>query len=320
MGQTLFVILLETTPILLAALGGAFTQQANILNIALEGMMLIGAFAAIAIGAATQSLVLAVAGAVLAGLLLSLLFAWVSLGLRADEIVAGIGINLLADGITVFLLEHLYQNEGSFSPQHLPQLWKLELGPLARIPLLGPMLEGQTVIVVAALLLVPLSWLVLYRTRFGVHLRAVGESEEAAVAAGIDPRRVKLAAVLVSGALCGLAGAQLAMGTLGIFSRGMTSGRGFIALAALVFGGATPGGTFVASLLFGAADGVADRLQVVQVVPSQIVLMLPYLVTILALTAAAVRRRRLTRRGVDRTTPNSGELGTPRGRLSTGGP
>ena len=285
----LFAIVLQTTPILLAALGGAFTQQANILNIALEGMMLTGAFASIAVGAATQSAAAAVAAAVGAGLAMALLFAWASLHLRADFIVAGIGINLLADGVTVFLLERLYHNEGSYSPFEFPSLWTIGLGPLRNIPVLGPALSGQSVIVFAALALVPLSSLILYRTKFGIHLRAVGENEEAAVAAGVNPVRMKFAAVLISGALSGLAGAQLAMGTLDIFVRGMSSGRGYIALAALTFGAARPGGTFLACLLFGIADAASDKLQFYDI-PNQLVLMVPYAVTIAALALAALRR------------------------------
>lgn len=290
-GQTLFVVLLQTTPLLLAALGGAFTQKANILNVALDGMMLIGAFTAIAVGAATQSVMLALLGAVGAAVALALLFGWVSLILRADFIVAGIGINLLAQGITIFLLGKIYNNEGSFSPQRFPQLWRIRLGPLANVPILGPGLDGQSVLVVLALLLVPVSWWIMYRTRFGLRVRAVGENQEAAVAAGVSATRMKFQTVLISGVLCGLAGAQLAMGTLNIFVRDMTSGRGFIALAALTFGNAEPFGTFVAAIIFGAANAASDRLQFLHL-SSYLVLMLPYLVTVAALWFAAVRRRR----------------------------
>jgi ABC-type uncharacterized transport system permease subunit len=292
MGQTLHLILLDTSPILLAALGGAYTQRANILNVALDGMMLMGAFTAIAVGAASDSIVLALGIAIGAGMALSLIFGSVSLALKANFIVAGIGINLLADGITVLLLERLYQNEGSFSPQHFPQIWQVHLGTLAQLPFLGPMLEGQTIIVPVALLLVPIFWWVLRYTRFGLRLRAVGENEDAAIAAGIRPRRIKLAAVLISGALSGLAGAQLAVGTLNIFSRGMTNGRGYIALAALTFGNATPIGTLLAAVIFGSADAAADRLQVLDILPSQLVLTFPYVITILALAVDSLRSRR----------------------------
>ncbi|MCL6521713.1 MAG: ABC transporter permease [Firmicutes bacterium] len=293
----LFTILLKTTPILLAGLGGAFTQQADILNIGLEGMMLVGAFAAVSVGAATQSALLAVLAAVAAGLLFAALYGYVSLRLKADYIIVGIGINLLAQGVTVFLLNQLYHNEGNFSPEKFPQLWRLEWAPLARVPLVGPMLEGQSAIALLALLLVAAGHLLLYRTRVGVHIRAVGENPEAAAAAGIDPVRVKFLTVMISGLLTGLAGAQLSMATLDMFVRNMTNGRGFIAVAAETFGNATPLGTLVASLVFGAADAVSDRMQTGNL-PPQFVLMVPYLVTLVALAVMMLRqqaRRRTVR-------------------------
>lgn len=289
----LFALLLKATPILYAALGGAFTQQANILNIGLEGLMLVGAFAAVSVGAATQSALLAVAAAVAASLLLSVVYAFLSLKLRADFIIVGIGINLLASGVTVFLLNRLYQSEGNFSPDAFPHLWVLHAPLLGGIPVLGPLLQGQTVLVPLALALVAVSHVVLYRTRIGLHVRAVGENVDAAQAAGIHPNRVKFIAIMVCGVLCGLGGAQLSMATLDMFVRNMTNGRGFIAVAAETFGNATPLGTFIASLIFGTADAISDRLHA-GVLPPQVVLMLPYIVTLVAL-AVMMQRQRLRR-------------------------
>lgn len=293
-GSTLFTILLDTTPIWLAALGGAFTAKANVLNIALEGMILIGAFVAVAIGSATQSATLAVIAAILAGILLALIFAWASLYLRADVVVAGLGINLVAEGVTVFLLERIYNNEGDYQPLTFPHLWTLNLGPARNIPILGPMLQGQTIIVLIGLALIPISAWLLFRTRFGLRVRAVGEAEDAAIAAGINPDRMKLWTILISGALSGLAGAQLAMATLDMFVRDMSGGRGYIALAALTFGAANPVGTFLASLIFGAANAMSDRLQLLQnpSIPPQFAIMVPYVVTVVALILAALRRYR----------------------------
>lgn len=293
-----FAVLSQTVPILLAALGGAFTQQANILNVALDGIMLMGAFSAISVGAATQNIWAAIAAAVVTGLALAVLFGWVSLWLGADFIVAGIGIGLLTSGVSLFLLERLYHSEGNYTPHQFPHLPDLRLGPLAHIPILGWALEGQSIIVVAALVLVPVSHHVLYRTRFGLHLRAVGEDEAAAVAAGLRPRTIRMGTVLISGALAGLAGAQLAMGQLDQFVTQMTGGRGFIALAALFVGGATPWGTFLGSLIFGFATAVADQLQFLNL-PSDLVLMVPYGVTVAVLlfrpVAARVRVARRSR-------------------------
>lgn len=291
-------LVLYTTPILLAGIGAAYTQQANILNIALEGMMLTAAFFAIAVGSATQSIPLALLAAVVASMLMAAIFAYVSLVLRADVIVAGIGINLLASGLTVFLLERLYNNEGSYSPFPFPELWSLRLpSDWSTIPVVNIfyyLFNDQTVIVFLALALVVISHIVLYRTKLGVHIRATGENPEAVQAAGLDPTRLKIIAVIISGLCGGLGGAQLAMATLNQFVRDMTNGVGFIGLAAEIFGNATPVGTLVASTIFGFADAVADKVQVLTTIhiPPQLVLMLPYIVTVLALTFAMVRRRR----------------------------
>ena len=286
----LFTILVKMTPILFAAIGGAFTQQGNILNIGLDGMMLVGAFAAISVGALTGSAWMGVLAGLIAGLLLALLFAWASLWLKADFIVVGIGVNLLAAGLTVFLLNSVYKTSGNLSPPGFPQLMRLNLGPLQNIPIIGPAMHGQTILVLLGLLLVPAAWWVMFRTKFGVHLRSVGEDEDAAHAAGLKVRRIKMNSVLISGALSGVGGAQLAMASLNSFGQDMTAGRGFIAVAALTFGMARPLGTFIATLIFGIAQGIADQLQFVGW-SSSLALMVPYVITIIALVFAALRAR-----------------------------
>ncbi|MDO5285414.1 MAG: ABC transporter permease [Actinomycetia bacterium] len=277
--------LMFLTPILLAAIGGAITQQADILNIGLEGLMLVGAFSAIAVGAATKSALAGVLAAVVSALLLSVVYAVCTLWLKADFIVVGIGVNILALGLTVFLLQTLYGSPGS-----TPASVTISL-PKPHVPVLG----DQTALVYLALLCVPAYAFLLYRTRFGVHLRAVGENLPAATAAGIDGTRVKFISVMLCGALCGLAGAQLSMANLGSFTTNMTAGRGFIAVAALTFGRARPVPTLVAAVIFGLADAVADRLGVAGV-NSNLAKMAPYIITIVALTLASMdimkRRRR----------------------------
>jgi simple sugar transport system permease protein len=237
-------------------------------------------------------------GAILSAMAMSAIFAYVVLVLKADVFVAGIGINLLADGLTVFLLERFYRNEGSFTPETFPTLWRLTL-PVSwtKDPVLGVVyhtLNSQTVIVLLALVLVVVSHFVLYRTKIGIHIRATGENPEAVEAAGLNPTTLKIATVMISGACAGLGGAQLAMATLNQFVREMTNGVGFIGLSAEIFGNATPIGTLIASLVFGLANAVADRVQVIPNlnVSPDLVLMLPYVVTLLALTLAMIRRRR----------------------------
>jgi simple sugar transport system permease protein len=286
---TLAVVLAKTTPLLLAAIGGAATQMGNILNIGLEGMMLIGAFTAVVVGAATNPWI-GVLAAVGAAVLLALVFAVASLVFKADFIVVGIGVNLLAVGVSVLLLQVMYGNPGVTPGNVKAILPKLDLGPIGDIPILGPAINNQTILVWLAFLLVPAYSFLLYRTRYGVHLRAVGEDEPAAIAAGINVFNVKFVSILISGVMCGLAGAQLAMATLGTFTAGMTSSRGFIAVAALTFGLAKPTRTMVACLIFGAADAFADRLSLAGANAS-LSLMTPYAVTIIALVLAALRMK-----------------------------
>ena len=289
---TLAVILAKVAPLLLAALGGAFTQQGNILNIGLEGMMLIGAFTAIAVGSTVDNALIGVLAAMAAGLVLALIYAAATLGLKADFIVVGIGVNLLAAGMSVFLLQVIYGNPGVTPGDATIRLPRIDLGPIGDIPVIGQAFDRQTAIVWLALLAVPLASFVLYRTRYGVHLRAVGEDEHAAEAAGISVNRVKFISILISGLLCGLAGAQLAMATLGSFTANMTAGRGFIAVAALTFGLARPVRTMVAAFIFGAADAIADLMGIAGI-NSNLALMTPYVITIIALVLMGLRFRKV---------------------------
>ena len=219
--------LVQTTPILLAALGTMITSRANILNVAIEGMALVAAFAAVAVGKAANSALLGFASAVAGSTAMALLFGSVAIGLGADFIVAGLGLNILAAGGTLFILEEVYQDPGGLRPDTFPDIWHVPANSLHWLPVLGPALERQSFIVLLALAAVPLCALLLYRTPFGYALRAVGEDEQAAVAAGIHASRMKLFAVLISGVFAGLAGAQLAMDRLHFFLPDMTSGRGF---------------------------------------------------------------------------------------------
>lgn len=281
------VILIKVAPILLAAIGGAFTQQADILNIGLEGNMLVAAFSAIWVGSSTGSWVVGVLAAVVASVVLSLLYALCALIFKADFFVVGIGVNLLAAGLTVFMMQLLYQNVGSTPPEASITLPRIDLGPIGAIPILGPALNNQTPLVWLSLLSVPAFWWILYRTKFGVQLRAVGEDPGAAAAAGISLTGKKFWSIIWAGILCGFAGAQLSMATLGSFTANMTSGRGFIAVAALTFGRARPVPTMVAALLFGTADALADQLTVAGF-SSNLALMTPYVITILALVVVGL--------------------------------
>lgn len=288
---TLSTALRAATPLILAGLGGLVSLQTGDLNIALEGMMLVGAFFAIVGSFFFESAAAGVLLGALAALLYAALFAAFIIPLRGDVFVVGIALNILALGLTTFLLRLIFDVRGSFSSPQIQPLPHLDLPFLAGIPILGPILNDHSLFVYFSLLLVAVFWVLVYRTPLGFYLRAAGEHPEALETAGISVSRIRWIASLISGLMCGLAGAHLSLGYLVLFAENMTAGRGFIALAAVIFGGANPLGMGLTALLFGFADGLSLRLQNIGV-PSQIILMLPYLTTLLALIVRALQGRR----------------------------
>jgi len=258
------------TPLILAALGGLFSERSGVINIALEGMMLAGAFTAAAMTYATGNPWLGLLSAMAAGVLIALIHAVACIRFRADQVVVGTAINILMIGLPGFLSGALFLSSGS-----TPQLPIEQLIPLAPI--------------LMAFALVPLTWYVLYRTPFGLRLRAVGEHPAAADAAGVDVARVRYIAVLLSGALAAMGGAYLSIGQSSLFTRNMTSGRGFIALAALIFGKWRPVQTLLTCLFFGLTEAVTIQMQGVVKLPSgedipvQFIQVVPYVLTIVVL-------------------------------------
>ena len=283
------------TPILLAALGGAICQKAGVFNIALEGLMLTGAFAAVAGSYLFGSSLLGVLTAVVAAALLAALMALFTVTLGGDEIVTGIAINLLATGLTVFLLRSLFGVRGAFQDPAIVGLEKIDLPVLSTIPVLGPLLSGHSWIVYLSLLLVVLVQLLLYRHRIGLRLRGVGENPEAAKTLGIRVETLRFGALVVSGILCGLAGAQLSLGSVTLFVENMSAGRGWMAVVAVMLGQGHPVGVFAASLVFGFTDSLGFRLQGLRL-PSQLTETTPYLVTLMSLFLFSMLRRRHQRR------------------------
>jgi general nucleoside transport system permease protein len=281
------------SPILLAALGGIFSQRAGIFNIALEGYMLLGAFVSVLVTSVTGSIPLALAAAVLASMLLALAMGVFVIALRGDEIIVGIAVNLLAVGLTAFFLQELTSG-ASFLRVDL-SLPNVDLPFLEPVPVIGPLLAHQSVLVWLSFLLIPLVSWTLFRSGLGLRMRAVGENRDAAISAGVAPDRLRFIAFAITGAFCGLAGAELALGVVSLFSINMTAGRGIIAFAAVTFGAAVPRWVVLAALLFGFADAVANRMQTLGL-PVQFVLMVPYLLTIVVLLTVAVPWSRLLRR------------------------
>ena len=280
-------------PILLAALGGALCQRVGIFNIALEGLMLSGAFGAVAGSYWFHSSGLGVATAVLASVLLAAVFAVFTVKLGSDEIVTGIAINLLAAGLTVFLLRTLFGVKGAFQDPAIVGLGAIEIPGIRLLPILGPLLSGHSWIVYMSIFLVLTIQFFLFRHRLGLHLRGVGENPEAARTLGVQVSALQFGTILVSGALCGLAGAQLSLGNVSLFVENMSAGRGWMAVVAVMLGRGHPLGVLAASLLFGFTDSLGFRLQGLRL-PSQFTETVPYLVTLLSLFLVATYRRRQT--------------------------
>ncbi|HUR95956.1 MAG TPA: ABC transporter permease [Gemmatimonadales bacterium] len=277
------------TPLLLAATGETITERAGVVNLGLEGMMLAGALAA-TLGATTLGPWTGVVLAVFAGMLLAGVFAAVAIGARADQIIAGTALTLGAIGLTGTIYRQAYGTAGAGLA--LPTLTPVPVPGLARIPLLGPALFEQPAPTYLALLALPLVWWVLFRTRAGLALRATGEGAAMARAAGVRTRLVRTTATIVGGGFAGLAGATLVLAQVGTFAERMTAGRGYVAIAIVVLGRWHPAGVAIASLLFGAATALQYVFQSLGLrVPYQLFLMLPYLLTLLALAGGAGRAR-----------------------------
>ncbi|MBW3604239.1 MAG: ABC transporter permease [Actinobacteria bacterium] len=270
----------NATPLAFAALGGLFSERSGVINIGLEGMMLISAFAGVAGAQGSGSTVFGLLVALAVGLLFGLVHAVASITFEADQIISGIAINLLALGGTGLLMV-LFFGSGGTSPRIEP-FSRIDIPLLADIPIVGAIFS-QSVLVYLLYALVPITWWVLYRSRFGLRLRAVGEVPEAVDTAGVNVFRLRYIGVGLSGMLAGLGGAFLSMSLLSAFTEGMTNGRGFIALAALIFGRWNPVGAFAAALLFGFAQAVVFRGGIGFTVPQEFIEMFPYLLVIVAL-------------------------------------
>ena len=287
---------LVSTPLLLTAIAGMLNRIGGIVNIALEAMMLAGAYVALVASSATQSWPVALLAAALTGALIGLLFSLTVTRLRANEIVAGLGFNVAIAGLIGFILKDYYQSSGQLRLDDVVMLPRIDLPIIQDVPILGAILSDKDPVTWLAWLSVPASAFFLTRTAAGLRLRAAGEAPAASIALGLRPLLTRDLSTVFAGAMAGLAGAQLSIGIVGLFTIGISAGRGFIALAAFYFGRNRPGLTALGALLFGAFDSAQINLQGRGVAP-ELVQMLPYLVVVAVLTALglAERRRRLLR-------------------------
>jgi ABC-type uncharacterized transport system permease subunit len=301
MDYPMFLQLLDSTlrlatPLLLACLAGLFSERAGIFDIGLEGKMLMAAMSAGAVAYLTGSVWIGLLAAIAGSMLFALVHGVASITFRGNQLISGVALNFVASGITVLIAQDLFGQGGRtpplagaarFNPIDLPFAQEL-----SGVPILGPfyaeVISGHTILVYVALLLVPVSWWVLYRTRFGLRLRAVGENPASVDTAGVSVVRLRYAAVMITGVLCGLAGAYLATGLQAGFGREMTAGRGYIALAALIFAKWRPWYCLWATLLFGFLQALALRPDLIQntigiAVPVPALDALPYVLTVVVL-------------------------------------
>ena len=288
--------LLSTTvqravPIVFGALSGVLCERAGVVNIAIEGMLLSGAFVSAVVTSATDNPWLGILAAVTIGGLLAALLAVLAIRYRVDQIIAGFFINILVTGLTAFLSVRIlqpYQAElntpGRLGQVHIPVL--------SDIPILGPILFQHNVFVYTLFVLIIVIHLGLFYTRWGLRVRAVGEHPQAADTVGINVHWVRYSNVILGGMVAGFGGAYFTIGSTGAFEREMTAGRGFIGLAAMIFGGWNPIGAFLAGLVFGFADAIQSRLSILSIaIPSEFLLMVPYVVTIIVVAGLVGRAR-----------------------------
>jgi general nucleoside transport system permease protein len=283
-------VIRASVPILLAALGGLICERAGVFQISLEGMMLLGAFTGVAVSYGTGNAYLGMLAAIIAGSLTSLLLAVGNVTRGGDPIVIGVAVNLFAVGLTGFLLPQLFGVRGVFLDPGIAGLKRIGIPVLKDLPVIGDVFFRMTIPGYFAYLMVPILWVVLFRMPVGLRLRGVGERRVAAQTRGVPVTMYQYLAVVFSGAMSGLAGAQLSLGNVVQFAENMSAGRGWIAVVAVLLGRAHPVGVLAAALLFGTAEGLGFRLQgnglAVQITDA-----LPWIVTLIALILA---RRRFT--------------------------
>jgi len=275
------------TPYLYAALGETFGQKSGVLNLGVEGIMLLGAFAGFYVSFTTDNLWLGLLSAMLIGAVMGLMVAVINVTLKAEQGISGIGVYLFGLGMSDLLFQMTMgtvETVKGFAPIHIPVL--------SDLPIVGEIFFQQNLLVYIAYALVPISWFVLNKTNFGLKIRAVGENPEAADSLGVSVNTVRYLTSIMGGILSGIAGASLSIALLNVFQQNLTSGMGFIAVALVYFGGWRPAGVLIGSLIFSMVNALQLWVQVLNIpIPSDIAIMMPYLLTILALVVAVQRVR-----------------------------
>jgi simple sugar transport system permease protein len=279
------------TPILLAAIGGLYTDLSGMLNIGLEGMMLISAFISVYVTSITQNILLGILAGIGISVFLGFVMGYLSLKLRANVFVAGLATNLFAAGITVFLSDNLCGSKGTIFFQNAPKLSVIEIPIIDKIPFFGRIFSGYNALTYLSIILLIVSFYLIFRTPYGYHLRAVGKNEKTAHSVGISIFKHRMIAFLVSGLFAGLGGAALSL-PLQTFVGGMTNGRGWIALVAVVLSQGNPIGLFISSFIFGAASAFSNILQALTTLSPKLLLTLPFVITLVAMIIFSARRNK----------------------------
>ena len=275
------------TPLLLASMGGLFTELSGMLNIALEGLLLMGAFCSIIFSYYTASMILGTLLGIVCTMILSAILASVTLNLKANVFITGLAVNLFASGMTVVLSFALFANKGVVVFDNIPPLPLLGTPELAKIPILGDIFIGHSAFVYLSWLLLALCYFVLYRTPFGFRIRATGLHPEALSSLGMRPNRYRFTSFLISGFTCGLGGALLTL-NLGAFVPNITAGKGWIALVVIFLGNKKPIGLLIAAFIFGLADAFSNYAQGALNIPSDFILAIPYIFTLLAMIGSSI--------------------------------
>lgn len=276
------------TPVILAGLGCLMTDHVGIMNIGIDGMMLMGAFIAVLGSYFMGSWVAGLACAILLGVLLGFFYGVFVVKFKSDEFIIGVALNIFAGGVTVFLLRTIFGVKGAFSDPGIVPLPKLQLDWLEGIPFIGPLLNNNTLLVYVSWLLVLACWLFIYRTPMGFWLRAAGEHPKSLASVGKSPEKQKYLASVLCGIFSCLAGAHLSLGYLTMFSENMSASKGYVAVACVIFGRSNPPLVFLAALLFGFIDAMGTRLQSVGVDPT-LTKIFPYVGTVLMMVLLVVR-------------------------------
>ena len=288
------------TPVILAGLGCLMTDHVGIMNIGIDGMMVVGAFVAVLASYFLGSWMLALLFAVLSGVLLGLFYGLFVVRFKSDEFIIGVALNIFAGGLTVFLLRTIFNVKGAFSDPAIVPLPKLSIDWLESIPLIGPLLNNNTLLVYVSWIMVLVCWLFIYRTPMGFWLRTSGEHPQSLRAAGKSPEKMKYLASVLCGMFSALAGAHLSLGYLTMFSENMSASRGYVAVACVIFGRSNPPFVFLAALLFGFIDAMGTRLQSVGV-NSNLTKMFPYVGTVLMMVLLVLRDRAKKRKMLKET-------------------